>query len=215
MLPRWFFPAGIVVACLALIPFALVWKVRAVKSNETRPQIIFDMDQQPKFKTQSVNRLFADGRSMRPAVEGTVARGELRDDDHLYRGRVDGEWADTFPMVITPEMMARGRDRFEIYCMPCHGLSGHGDGPVARRAESLAEGTWTPPTDYHTDPVRQQPVGQLFNTITNGVRSMPAYGGQVPVKDRWAIVAYLRALQKSQWTKADELPAADRGKLAE
>lgn len=213
MLPRWFFPIGIILASLALVPFALVWKMRAVPSSETRPQIIFDMDQQPKFKTQAPNDLFADGRAMRPVIEGTVARGALEEDDHYYRGQVDGEWAAALPQKPTAEMLQRGRERYEIFCMPCHGLSGHGDGPVARRAESLAEGTWIPPTTYHSDPMREQPVGQIFNTISNGIRSMPAYGAQIRVKDRWAIVAYVRALQKSQWTRVDQMSADDRENL--
>ncbi len=215
MLPRWFFPVGIIIACMALVPFALVWKMRAVSSSETRPQVIWDMDQQPKFRTQSPNNLFVDGRAMRPAIEGTVARGALEEDDHYYRGELEGEWAGTLPLTVTGEMLQRGQDRYAIFCMPCHGLSGYGDGPVSRRAEALAEGTWIPPLSYHSDPLREQPVGQIFNTISNGIRTMPAYGGQIRVKDRWAIVAYVRALQKSQWVDVNELSADERGNLSD
>jgi len=213
MLPRWFRPIGIILACLAFVPFAIVAKVRSTNSSETRPQIIFDMDQQPKFKTQAPNDLFADGRAMRPQVPGTVAKGELREDDHLFRGKVGDGWAAAFPTPVTGEMLARGRERYIIFCMPCHGYAGNGDGPVARRADKLAEGTWIPPITYHSDALRNQPVGQIFNTISNGVRTMPSYGGQIPVDDRWAIVAYVRALQRSRWAGLEDVPAEEREQL--
>ncbi len=200
-------------ACIALVPFALVARKRAVETSRTRPQIIFDMDQEPKFKTQSPNALFADRRAMRPEVPGTVARGELREDDHFYRGKVGDQWAVDFPAPVTREMMNRGKERYEIYCMPCHGYAGDGDGPVAQRAEKLAEGTWIPPTSYHSDALRKKPVGEIFNTITNGIRTMPSYAGQVPPADRWAIIAYVRALQRSRWATIDDVPAAERDGL--
>jgi mono/diheme cytochrome c family protein len=96
---------------------------------------------------------------------------------------------------VTESLVRRGQNRFDIFCAPCHGLDGYGDGPVAKRADALQEGTWVPPSSYHTDLVRQRPVGFIFNTITHGIRNMPAYGPQIPVADRWAIVSYVRELR--------------------
>jgi mono/diheme cytochrome c family protein len=168
------------------------------------------MDNQPRFEAQHANALFADGRAMRPPVEGTVARGELRADDHLYRGISGGAWATTFPATIdvTMQLMERGRQRFNIYCQPCHGAAGYGDGIVNKRAMELLNlgtngTTWVAPKSIHEQQIREQPIGQLYNSITNGVRNMPPYGPQIPVADRWAIVAYVKALQRSQNASAD------------
>jgi mono/diheme cytochrome c family protein len=103
-------------------------------------------------------------------------------------------------------MLLRGQERFNIYCSPCHGLTGAGDGLVSRRADALQEGTWVPPLTFHGDQVRGRPVGHLFNTITHGIRNMPAYGAQIPAEDRWAIVAYVRALQRSQNATVADVP---------
>ena len=116
-------------------------------------------------------------------------------------------------------MLRRGRERYDIYCAPCHGLGGYGDGMVARRAADMqAAGAdtaagWVAPTNYHNDDLRKRPAGHLYNTITNGIRSMPAYGKQIPVTDRWAIVAYVKALQRSQNARPDDVPPAEREKL--
>jgi mono/diheme cytochrome c family protein len=109
--------------------------------------------------------------------------------------------------------MARGRQRFGIYCTPCHGQVGEGDGMVAQRAASLAEGTWVPPSNLTEDRIRVMPVGEIFNTITNGIRNMPAYGAQVPAEDRWAIVLYVRALEKSRGASIADLTEQERGSL--
>ncbi|MDX2054278.1 MAG: quinol:electron acceptor oxidoreductase subunit ActD [Polyangiaceae bacterium] len=213
------FPTGliygvIVVTAIALVPFALFAKARTAKSRSTRIHAIADMDSQPKFKTQRENLVFDDGRSMREPVKGTVAHGQLWDDDHLYRGKVGDAWARTFPSQMTPnaDMMARGEQRFGIYCTPCHGQTGDGKGMVHVRASTLGQG-WVPPTNVHQEYLRQQPVGQLFDTITNGIRSMPAYGPQISAEDRWAIILYLRALQKSRAASLGELTAEQRQNL--
>ncbi|PWB75022.1 MAG: quinol:cytochrome C oxidoreductase [Holophagae bacterium] len=171
------------------------------------------MDNQPKYRPQSRNRLFADRRAMRPPVEGTVARGELREDDRLYRGAVGGVWVEEIPVPVTDQLLRRGRARYDIYCSPCHGLAGYGDGMVAKRADALQEGTWTPPASFHSELVRGRPVGHLYNTISNGIRNMPAYGPQITVEDRWAIVAYLRALQRSQSATVEDVPPELRAQL--
>jgi mono/diheme cytochrome c family protein len=203
----------LVLATLGLVPLALLALDRATPSPRPRLQIVPDMDKQPKFRPQRANPLFADGRADRLPAPGTVARGEARTDSLLYAGREDGAWATRLPRPATPELLARGRERFGIYCAPCHGQSGYGDGMVAKRAERLQEGTWTPPASLHTDALRQRPVGQLFNVITNGVRNMPAYGPQIPAADRWAIVAYLRALQRSQAAGLQDVPENEKQAL--
>lgn len=202
-------------AALSLIPVGLVFKARATRGrDQTRIQVVYDMDSQVKFKAQSADGFFPDGRAMRLPPAGTVARGRLDADDRLFRGvERDTVFSAVFPLPVTAELMARGRDRFGIYCAPCHGASGNGDGIVNRRALALAEGTWTPPTDLTSAPVVERPVGHLFNTISNGIRSMPAYGPQIPVADRWAVVAYLRALQLSRNATVEDVPAAQREAL--
>jgi len=204
----------IVLTAIAVVPFALFAKARTTKSRNTRIHAIADMDSQPKFKTQRENLIFADGRSMRDPVAGTVAQGQLRDDDALYLGKVNGAWARTFPSQVTPtaELMDRGEQRFGIYCAPCHGQSGEGDGMVHLRASKLGQG-WVQPSNIHQQYIREQPVGQLFNTITHGIRSMPAYGPQISAEDRWAIVLYLRALEKSRAANLGELTAEQRQNL--
>lgn len=213
MVPRWFWPGVVIFICLSWIPLAVIAKNRAAKQDSPRVQIIPDMDQQPKFKAQQANPLFADGRAMRPAVPGTVARGELGEDDARNRGKREGAWIDEIPVPVTDRVMKRGRERYDIFCAPCHGLDGAGNGIVSARADALQEGTWIPPVSYHSAQLRARPAGHLFNTITNGIRSMPAYGPQIPVDDRWAIVAYLRALQRSRSASIDDVPPDMRGKL--
>jgi mono/diheme cytochrome c family protein len=210
-LPGWVWPALAVCGVLSFLPIALIARERATRVDRPRMQIVPDMDQQPKFKAQSGNAIFADGRADRPPVEGAVAQGEARGDEHLFRGIIDGEWAETFPLTLTPEVLRRGQERYGIYCAPCHGLAGYGDGIVNARAERLQEGTWSPPSSFHDASVLGRPVGHLFNTITNGIRSMPAYGPQIPQRDRWAIVAYVRALQRSQATRVEDVPSEQHG----
>ncbi|MCX7016444.1 MAG: cytochrome c [Candidatus Sumerlaeota bacterium] len=205
-MPRWLVIGAFFLAAVALAPFVLIARARVTTSPRTRIHPILDMDHQAKYLEQQTNPFFRDGRAARPPVPGTVARGQVYADDHLYRGRVGGEWATTFPFPIDEPKMARGQQRFTIYCAPCHGLAGYGDGIIAARADQLQEPGWVPPASYHTDLVRQRPVGHIFNTITNGVRTMPAYGPQIPAEDRWAIVAYVRALQRSQNATAKDVP---------
>ncbi|MGE3163810.1 MAG: cytochrome c [Planctomycetota bacterium] len=196
----------VIVGILLVIPPALVVRARFAKSREPRVHLVPDMDNQQKYKAQQPHPWFADGRAARPWVDGTLARGALRTDTHLHQGRVNGEWATTFPSTadfrVDEKWMARGRERYEVFCSPCHGLDGYGGGTVALRADAVAAATWVKPTNLHTagagGPV-DMAVGQLFHTITHGARTMSAYGPQIPdVRDRWAIVAYIRALQRSQ-----------------
>jgi mono/diheme cytochrome c family protein len=208
--PRWLVYSIAVLIVLSWVPIALIMRARNVTSTKPRIHIIQDMDNQAKIKPQQRNPMFADRRGMRPPVSGTVARGESRLNDGIDRGIGDGNdpssWVESIPVPITMQMMRRGQERYDIFCSPCHGLAGYGDGMVSKRAEDLQEGTWTPPSSLHTDLITGRPVGQLYNTITNGIRNMPAYGPQISVEDRWAIVAYVRALQRSQAATVEDVP---------
>jgi len=165
-----------------------------------------DMHNQPKYIPLRESTFFSDDRSARPLVAGTVARGQLREDTLLYTGKVNGADATVFPFPITDRVMARGQERFNIYCSPCHGETGQGDGMIVRR------GYRRPPT-YHQDRLREAPVGHFFDVITNGFGAMPDYAAQIRVEDRWAIVAYLRALQLSEHATIADVPPDRRGSL--
>jgi len=165
------------------------------------------MHNQPKYIPLRESTFFADQRSARPLVPGTVARGQLRDDSLLFTGKANGADATVFPFPIDAAVMARGQERFNIFCSPCHGRTGQGDGMIVRR------GYRRPPT-YHQDRLREAPVGHFFDVMTNGFGAMPDYAAQTSVRDRWAIAAYIRALQLSQHARVDDVPAADRDKLA-
>ena len=206
--PRIFVYSLLIAGCLALIPPVVFARMRATPSPNRPIHIFWDMDFQPKFKTQVANPLFADGRAMRPPVAGTVARGEAYADSHMYEGVVDGQWATSLPagMAMDAATLGRGQQRFNIYCSACHGYAGFGDGAVNKRAMELVanatgpvNGTqWVAAKSLHDDTTRHQPMGQLFNTITHGIRNMAGYGAQIPTEDRWAIAAYVKALQLSQ-----------------
>lgn len=153
-----------------------------------------NMDYQDRFNAQEANPVFADGRSMRTPVEGTVARGGLRQDLAFYEG-VDeqGNLIAENPLPLTKELLYRGQDRYDIYCSACHGGVGDGKGIIM-----TGQYGYVPAPNFHSDYIRNQPDGHFYSAITNGIRSMPAYNTQIKVEDRWAIVAYIRALQKSQ-----------------
>ena len=212
-LPRWLLFTVVILVVLSWVPLALIMRARVTTTSQPRIHIVPDMDNQPKFKAQSRSLMFADRRAMRPPVAGVVPRGAVLGDPALTTGRIGDDWVETMPVAIDRALLERGRQRYDIYCSPCHGLGGSGDGMVARRADELLEGTWTPPTSFHTELQRSRPDGHIFNTITNGIRNMPAYGPQIPVDDRWAIVAYVRALQRSQNATVDDVPPEYRAQL--
>jgi mono/diheme cytochrome c family protein len=204
-MPPWSKNLLTILGLAGMIPLLLIFNARVSTSADPRIHLIHDMDHQDKFRAQEGSPLFADGRAMRLPVPGTVARGELREDDHFERGLADGKWATALPAQVRGDtgLLARGRERYEIFCAPCHGLSGYGDGMVHQRADQLKRlrrpgMSWANPTSYHDQTLRDRPDGYLFHVIGNGIRNMAPYGGQIPVRDRWAIVAYLRALQRSQ-----------------
>jgi len=214
-MPRWFSIALVISVVLSLVPLALIARKRASFTEKPRVHLVQDMDNQPRYRAQAANPLFADGRAMRLPVEGTVARGELRADDLYERGKTEAAWLEGLPAgtTLSDELLLRGQQRYNVFCSPCHGLVGEGDGMVARRADRLQEGTWVPPASLHTELVRGRPDGHLFNTITHGIRTMPGYGSQIPVEDRWAVVAYLRALQLSQNARPEHVPESYRASL--
>jgi len=182
-------------AALSLLPLLLLAGCRQ------------DMHDQPKYIPLRPSTFFADGRSARPIPEGTVARGHLNDDIAFYTGKgPDGKVVNEFPFPVTKEKILRGEQRFNIYCTPCHDRTGSGNGMVVRR------GYRRPPT-YHSDRLRQMPNGHFFDVITNGFGAMPDYAAQIPPDDRWAIVAYIRALQLSQQASINDVPADARGQL--
>ena len=174
-----------------------------------------NMDYVQRFEAQEPNPFFADGAAMRQPVAGTVARGGLRTDANApyYYGRnADGSYVDEIQAPVTPALLERGQERYNIYCTPCHGLAGDGRGIVAVGNGGLGYGFAVP--SYHTDALRERSDGYIYDVIQNGVNTMPSYGHEILAADRWAIVAYVRSLQRSQQATADDVPVAERNRLA-
>jgi mono/diheme cytochrome c family protein len=165
-----------------------------------------DMHDQPKYIPLRQSTFFNDARSARPVLEGTVARGQLHDDELMYGGKVKGQEATVFPMRVDAAVMARGQQRFNIYCSPCHGRTGLGDGMVVLRG-------YRRPPSLHQDRLRNAPVGHFFDVMTNGFGAMPDYATQIKAEDRWAIIAYIRALQLSEHATIADVPPADRSRI--
>ena len=165
-----------------------------------------DMHDQPRYEPMEASAFFADGSSMRPQVKGSVARGELRLDKHLYEGKIDGEFARSFPFEITEQILDRGQNRYQIFCSACHSSTGNGEGMVVKR------GMRQPPS-YHIERLRDVEHGYLFDVITNGFGGMYDLADKLTAEDRWAVVAYVRALQISQNATLEDLPPEMRGSL--
>jgi mono/diheme cytochrome c family protein len=206
-IPKPIWTTLIFASVVMLIPPAIVAQARSSKTATPPWRWDAGMANQPKFKPQSVSTFFTDRRAMRLPVAGTVARGDKQVDDAMFRGKANNVYIKTLPMTVTPQLMRRGQERFNIYCSACHGLGGNGDGLVAKRAEALQEGTWVMPISMNADHLKIQPDGEIFNTITNGIRTLPAYGSRIEPQDRWAIVLYVRALQRSQNSTIADVPA--------
>jgi mono/diheme cytochrome c family protein len=257
---------GIILTLLVagLLPFALVARSRATRSERSAIHLVLDMDHQPRFDPQSTSPMFADGRGMRQQVPGTLAKEDMvvkseilndNDNPHLLGDNIHLTDPSTFAAVtlgrvrpanmtdeqfdavkpatkddeiaadktfyvhtipaqvkVTPEFLRRGQERFNIYCAPCHGMAGYGDGMVNQRATSLmsagVDGTsWTQPQNLNEAKIISRPDGSIFNTITNGARTMPAYDKQITIMDRWAIVAYVRVLERSQHANPQDVAA--------
>ena len=158
-----------------------------------------DMHDQPRFKPLAQSDFYADLRSARPPVDGTVARGQLHEDAYFYSAKLGNNPGDYMPFPVTGDVLARGRERFNIYCAPCHSRLGDGNGMIVQRG-------FRAPPSYHTERLRKAPLGYFFDVMTNGFGAMPEYASQIPPRDRWTIVAYIRALQLSQEATASDVP---------
>jgi mono/diheme cytochrome c family protein len=212
-MPKWITAFIVASTAFALIPFAIAAKARTSRSTEPHFHIFPDMDFQPKYKSDQPMDLFGDGRANRGEISGTVARGSLNADDVFYRGLADGQWTTGFPkqLEVNDQLMKRGKNRYEIYCTPCHGYDGRGMGAIPQRVASTG-GVWLARNlvDASNPVVMNMPNGQLFNTISNGYNTMMGYAAQIPHADRWAIVLYVRALQRSQNASLDDVPLDHR-----
>jgi mono/diheme cytochrome c family protein len=167
-----------------------------------------DMWRQPKGEPLGENEFFPDGQMSRPLLAGTIARGKVRKDDAFFTGALNGKWVKELPVPLTKKLLLRGQERFNIYCSPCHGQVGDGNGMIANRGFKLKR----PVGNYHTDRLRNMPVGHFYDVITNGYGAMYSYASRIEPSDRWAVVAYIKALQLSQ---SAPVSAADPVALAE
>src|SRR5436190_10649556 len=167
-----------------------------------------DMHNSPKAIPLRESVFFKNGSSARPLVEDTVARGTLQDDAAFFTGKVGAAEVDALPFALTSAVLDRGEERFNIYCSPCHGPTGRGDGMIVRRG-------YRQPPSFHLDRLRQAPIGHFYDTVTNGFGAMPDYKAQIAPRDRWAIAAYIRALQLSQHASLADVPEADRPQLSQ
>jgi mono/diheme cytochrome c family protein len=293
-LPKFIWLGALLLVLTGLIPLMIVLNIRESFSDKPRFHVFLDMDFQPKKKAQQQTTVFADGRTMRPQVVGTVGRGQLEEQDAFYLGydpndlaaapksvaaklvsvqdgaaqppaeipateqaakpdeakpvdpnqqppaadaatpAVDAvqppaatpatmpaaeapekPWITELPIEANEANMKLGELKFQVYCSTCHGYAGYGDGLVHKRADALAQGTWLPPTSMHIDRVKAQPVGKIFNTISKGQGKMAGYANAITPKERWAIVLYIRALQRSRDAKLDDIPVEKRSSLEE
>jgi mono/diheme cytochrome c family protein len=164
------------------------------------------MSNQPRYDPLEASDFFADGMAARPRIAGTVARGDLSNDPFFDTGKINGQVADGFPFAVTSDVVDRGQERYNIYCSECHGRVGDGNGMIPSRG-------YRRPPSYHTEALRKRPTGHFFDVMTNGFGAMPAYGTMIPPRDRWAIVAYIRALQLSQNATVNDVPAEKRAQL--
>ncbi|MFN8443026.1 MAG: cytochrome c [Caldilineaceae bacterium] len=185
---------------LRLIPGTLLLGLLLLTSCAGR------MTDQQRYDPLEASSFYSDGKSARDLLPNTVARGQLDTTIQRESGLSDGAPATTFPFRITQEVLARGQERYNIYCAPCHGLDGYGDGIIVARG-------LTPPPSYHTDRLRAAPPGYFFTVISNGFGSMYSYRDRIPPEDRWAIIAYIRALQRSQNATSQDVPAEEQGEL--
>jgi hypothetical protein len=165
-----------------------------------------DMHDQPRYEPFEASSFFKDGRSARPQVPGTIARGRLFEDELLHAGRVDGAPAAVFPFAVTRALIERGRERYDIFCSPCHAYDGAGDGLVVQRGMRR-------PSSLHVERLVQAPAGYFFDVISNGFGAMYDFADRIPAEDRWAIVAYVRVLQRSQAGTLADLSSEQREML--
>ncbi len=190
----------------ALLASSALMGCRGQVSHQPPMWIKHGMEFQPRYNAFEENTYFSDGRNMRMPPAGTVARGMLKDDDAFWRGGDSAHPVTSNPLPMTETLLERGQERFNIYCSPCHGRTGLGNGMVVQHG-------FMQPPNFHDDRIVNMPDGQVFQTISHGVRNMPSYGKQIPESDRWAIVAYLRALQRSQRATMADVPESEKANL--
>jgi cytochrome c553 len=184
-----------------------VWLATAVLALAALSGCRLDMHIQPKYLPDQPSTFFQDGRSARPVVPGTVARGELRIDELMFTGRENGAESNHFPFPITRADLERGREQYNIFCTPCHGYTGNGNGMIVQRGFSR-------PPSYQIQRLRDAPVGHFFGVMTSGFGAMYSYGSRISPEDRWRIAAYIRALQLSQNATIEDVPEGERANLA-
>lgn len=188
------------IAVLAVI--VVMTGCRGTESENTPIHPNLNMDFQEKFQAQEANPFFEDNAAMRKPVSGTVARGLLREDTRFWTGRTEaGDYITEMPIPTTRELLERGQERYDIFCTVCHGRAGDGQGPIM-----TGNYGYTPAPSYHAERLREVSDGYIYDVIANGIRNMPGYAQQIPVADRWAIVSYIRALQRSQNARESDLP---------
>lgn len=193
-------------ATLTLVALALLAGCRGQPSDKPPIHIVPDMDWQPKYLPAQENTFFEDGRSMRPLVAGTVAQGHLNEDDRYYRGKQGDKYVAVAPIDVNAKVLARGEERYDVFCTPCHDSTGAGQGMVVKRGFPL-------PLDLSSERVREMSDGEMYEVISDGVRNMPSYRNQIPVEDRWAIVSWVRVLQRSQHGTIEDVPAQFRDRI--
>lgn len=188
-----------------LLLSVLLFSCRGQKTDQPPVRTHFNMNFQERFNSQQENRFFEDGMAMRAPVEGTVARGMLRHDTVLFEGVDDnGNYVSEIPFDLTRDFLYRGRDRYDIFCQACHGATGDGRGIIM-----TGQYGYVPAPTFHRDESRDMPAGEFYSAIANGIRTMPSYATQINVEDRWAIVAYIRALQRSQYVPESQMEIFD------
>ena len=200
-------------ALLAVVAFS---GCRGMKSEAPPIHPNLNMDFVQRFEAQEANALFEDDAAMRQPVAGTVSRGNLRTTDNApyYFGRgAGGELVSTVPVDVTSALIERGQERYEIFCSVCHGIAGDGKGIIMTGNNGQGYG-YVPAPSYHTETLRERPDGYIYDVILNGVNNMPSYGHELPPADRWAVVAYVRALQLSQAAPEAAVPETERDRLA-
>jgi hypothetical protein len=190
----------------SLILLLLMWMTIIISCSREQPStdppihLNPNMDDQPKYEAMEESRFFLDKSAMRMPLEGTVARGQLNENTAYYQGKsISGKLINKMPVKLTQQLLERGQKRYNIYCTPCHGLTGAGQGIVIKKG-------FLPPPSFHIDRLRDIEDGHIFDVISKGIRNMPSYSYQIPVADRWAIVAYFRALQRSQNATLKDIP---------
>lgn len=193
---------------LAVLSVMLIAGKQGDKSLKPPIEVIPDMDRQPKLRPQTENGFFADGHSSQLQVPGTIARGSAYEDNPVNTGRITGttNFVDVMPVPVTEELLARGKQRFTINCSPCHGAQGDGKGITTKYGMVAV-------ANFHDQRLIEMPDGEIFNTITHGKNLMGSYGANVEIHDRWAIIAYVRTLQRSQLATMEDVPAPAQSAL--